>query len=85
MLVTPAFSTSAGDAFAFRHDLGSIGGNSSPPAAPQQFSPLLESAIEHVNAELQHVATADLSDLIDARDSTAHGALFDLLHGFMLH
>ncbi len=74
-----------GDTFIFRPDLGSTGANNSPPAALEQIGQQLVSGIEHLGTEIQHILAGDLSDLTGAHDATAHGPLFDLLHGFIIH
>ena len=88
----PAQSFVGSDGFAFRPDLGATAGSAgAAPAALQQIEQLVLSSIQHIGTELQHVGTelqhiiaGDLSDLT-SHDSTSHGPLFDLVHGFIIH
>ena len=88
----PAQSFVGSDGFAFHPDLGATAGSAgAAPAALQQIEQLVLSSIQHIGTELQHIGTelqhiiaGDLSDLTN-HDSTSHGPLFDLVHGFIIH
>jgi serralysin len=84
-------SAGGGDGFAFRADFGvAAGSNNAVPAVLQQIEQVISSGIEHLSTEVQHVIASEVQHIIagdptGAHDDTAHGPLFDLLHGFLVH
>ena len=81
----PAQSFGGSDGFAFHPDLGATAGSAGAAPAPlQQIEQLVLSSIQHISTELQHIIAGDLSDLTN-HDSTSHGPLFNLVHGFIIH
>jgi hypothetical protein len=79
-------SLGGGDGFAFRSDLGATAGSTGAASTLfQQAEQAVVSGIEHLSTEVQHIIAGDLSGLTGEHDNTAHGPLFDLLHGFIIH
>jgi serralysin len=77
-------SLGGGDSFAFRPDLGSLGGdNAPPPAASPAAGEML--TLTTPSAAVAHIDTVDVHDLAGAHDGAVQGAVFDPLHGFMIH
>jgi 20S proteasome alpha/beta subunit len=75
-------SLGGGDGFVFRPDPGSIGGaNAPPPAAFPEAGEMLTLT----TASAAHIDVADVHDLGGALGGAVQGAVFDPLHGFMIH
>jgi 20S proteasome alpha/beta subunit len=75
-------SLGGGDSFAFRPDLGSLGGGNAPPPAA---SPAAGEMLTLASAPVAHVDVVDVHDLGGVHDGAVQGAIFDPLHGFIIH